>query len=117
MSISIQKSARVAAFFLGGAITVCGLHATAKAADQPPPSQKVSYADLNISKPAGAAVLYRRIVKAAHQVCEDNSVKGLASYQLINHCVDRAITQAVNDVGSPALSALLPHPPLKVASN
>lgn len=117
MSISIQNSTRVAAFFMSGLIAVGALHATAKAAEQPAPSQKVSYADLDISKPAGAAVLYRRIVRAAHQVCEDNTLKGLSTYRLINHCVDRAIDKAVNDVGSPALSALLPQKPFKVASN
>jgi UrcA family protein len=117
MSISIQNSIRVAAFMLSGAFVACALQASANAAEQPMPSQKVSYADLDISKPAGAVVLYRRIVKAAHQVCEDNTLKGMSTYRLINHCVDRAISRAVNDVGSPALSALLPHKPFKVASN
>ena len=85
--------------------------------EQPFPSKRVSYADLDISKPAGARVLYSRIVKAAHQVCEINTALNLATQHLIDRCAERAIDNAVRDVGAPALSALLPSKPLKVASN
>jgi UrcA family protein len=117
MNISIQNTARAAAFFLGGAIALCALHVTAKAAEEGFPTRKVGYADLDISKPAGARVLYSRIVRAAHQVCGIDQFKNLATEHLVKECTDQAIDKAVNDVGSPALSAMLPSKPLKVASN
>lgn len=117
MYISIQNTARAAAFFLGGAIALCALHLTATAAEQPLPSKRVSYADLDISKPAGARVLYGRIVTAAHHVCEINAAMTLATQRQVDRCAERAINDAVRDVGAPALSALLPSKPLKVASN
>jgi UrcA family protein len=117
MNTTIQNTARAAAFLLCGAIAVCTLQVTAHAADEGLPSKRVSYADLDISKPAGAKVLYRRIVKAAYQVCEINGYDSFGAAQLVKRCVDHAIDKAVKDVDSPALSALLPSTPLHVASN
>jgi UrcA family protein len=117
MNTTIQNTARAAAFLLCGAIAVCTLQLTAHAADEGMPSKRVSYADLDISKPAGAKVLYKRIVKAANEVCQINGFESFAAAQLVNRCMDRAIDNAVKDVGSPALSALRPSTPLHVASN
>ena len=116
MNISIKNTAQ-AAFFLGGAILLSALHLTATAAEQPLPSKRVSYADLDISKPAGAHLLYTRIVRAAHQVCEVDNPRNLVMQSSVDLCVESAIYNAVRDVGAPALSALLPGKPLKVASN
>jgi UrcA family protein len=117
MNTSIQNTARVAAFFLCSAIALCALQATARAADDGLPSKRVSYADLDISTPAGAKVLYRRIVRAAKDVCNSTGLDSLGAAQLTNRCIDYAIDNAVKDVGSPALSALRPSGPIHVASN
>ncbi len=117
MNTSIQNTARAAVFALCGAITLCTLHMTASAADQGLRSEKVTYADLDISKPAGAQVLYKRIMAAAHRVCEINQFKTLALAHRTSTCADHAIDNAVRDVGSPALSALRPSSLIKVASN
>jgi UrcA family protein len=117
MNTTIQNTARAAAFLLCGAIALCTLQVTARAADEGLPSKRVSYADLDISKPEGAKVLYRRIVKAANEVCDYPGLKTLGTAKAINHCIDFAIDNAVKDVGSPALSALRPRSVMHFASN
>jgi UrcA family protein len=117
MNTTIQYTARATAFLLCGAIALCTLQVTARAADDGLPSRKVSYADLDISKPAGAKVLYGRIVRAAKEVCQFTSFESLGINQMINRCVDHAIDNAVKDVGSPALSALRPNSVIHFASN
>lgn len=117
MNITIQNTARAAAFFLCGAIALCTLQVTAQASDDGLPTQRVSYADLDISKPAGAKVLYGRIVAAAHNVCALSGYRDLGSMQWMNKCTDRAIDKAVKDVGAPALSALRPNTVIHYASN
>jgi UrcA family protein len=117
MNTTIQNTARAAAFFLCGAIALCAVQVTASAADDGLPSKRVSFADLDISKPAGAKVLYGRIVKAAKEVCQFTSFESLGTSQMINRCVDHAIDNAVKEVGSPALSALRPKSVIHYASN
>jgi len=117
MNTTIQNTAHAATFFLCGAIALCTLQATARASDDALPSQRVSYADLDISKPAGAKVLYGRIVAAARHVCALDGNRDLGSMQWVNKCTDLAIDKAVKDVGSPALSALRPSTAIHFASN
>jgi UrcA family protein len=118
MNTTIQNTARAAAFLVCGAIAFCTLQLTAHAADDGLPSKRISYADLDISKPAGAKVLYGRIVRAAKEVCQSSGYESLGAAQLVTRCVDHAIDNAVKDVGSPALSALRPAAtPIHVASN
>jgi UrcA family protein len=64
----------------------------------------VRFADLDLSKLDGAAVLYRRLNQAAALVCSPLDSKRLgmaAQYQL---CVNHAIAGAVANVGRPMLS-------------
>jgi UrcA family protein len=117
MNTTIQNTARAASFLLCGAIALCTLQVTAQAADDVLPSKKVSYADLDISQPAGAKALYGRIVKAAREVCNYTGYDQLGAAQVRNRCIDYAIAKAVKDVGSPALSALRPHSVIHFASN
>jgi UrcA family protein len=117
MNTTIQNTARAAAFFLCGAIVFCTVQVTARASSDGLASQRVSYADLDISKPAGAKVLYGRIKAAARHVCALNGYNDLSSMQWANQCTDRAIDKAVKDVGSPALSALRPNSVIHYASN
>jgi len=117
MNTTIQNTARATAFFLCGAIALCTLQVTARASDDGLPTQRVSYADLDISKPAGAKVLYGRIVAAARHVCALDGNRDLGSMQWVNQCTDRAIDKAVKDVGAPALSALRPNTVIHYASN
>jgi UrcA family protein len=117
MNTTIQNTARAAAIFLCGAIALCSLQLTAQASDDALPAKRVSFADLDISKPADAKILYGRIVAAAHEVCTLSGYKDLRAMQRVNGCVDRAINNAVKDVDSPALSALRPSSMIHFASN
>jgi UrcA family protein len=116
MNTTIQNTARAAAFLLCGAIALCTLQITAHAADGGLPSKKVSYADLDISQPAGAKVLYGRIARAAREVCNYTGFDPLGAAQVRIRCINYAIDNAVKDVGSPTLSALRPNSVIHFAS-
>jgi UrcA family protein len=117
MNTTIQNTARAATLLFCAAIAFCTLQVTAQAADIWLPSKRVSYADLDISKPAGAKVLYTRIVKAANDVCRSAGFDSWGASQTVNRCINQAIEKAVKDVGSPALSALRPNSVIHYASN
>ncbi len=118
MNTNIQTTFRAAAFLLCGAMTVCGLQATARAADDGLPKETVGFADLDISKPAGAKTLYGRIVSAARRVCKNsNSYLDLQMRTQEQVCTDHAIDAAVKAVGSPQLSALRSAKVIHLASN
>jgi len=75
----------------------------ASAADSGAASRTVKFADLNISTPSGAHVLYRRIRAAAEVVCSD--------YFFLTdtdkaRCVRDAIADAVTKINQPALTAV-----------
>jgi UrcA family protein len=63
----------------------------------------VKYTDLNVSNPAGAAVLYARIKQAARQVCYPLGGRDPASQARMKACLNHAITEAVAKVDEPAL--------------
>ena len=82
-----------------------------------PPSLKVSYKELDVSKPAGAEELYRRIKRAANTVC-DESFRSMGPLRSAGHekkCIEKAIDNAVSDVNEPLLTALWQGQP-RVAS-
>lgn len=87
------------------------------------PSVVVKFADLNLSSPEGVTALYRRIHAAARDVCKSYDFRSAASILpgSADPCVRKAIQDAVNKVGHPALLAMYnaKHPqrvPITVAS-
>jgi UrcA family protein len=55
----------------------------------------VSYADLNLTTPGGAAKLHARVARAAKQVCQyDSGTRQLWQMQAQNACVTRALASA-----------------------
>lgn len=72
------------------------------------PHAAVKFADLNLSSPAGAAALYRRIYAAAHDVCGsfDADIRDLRGLSRHAACVHKAVRNAVAKVNQPALSAI-----------
>jgi UrcA family protein len=68
-------------------------------------SVEVSFRDLDLSTPSGAAKLYRRIYGAAQRVCgyEATSVNEQSIWQ---NCVRPAVAAAVAAVNSPLLTEL-----------
>lgn len=86
-----------------------GLTAVCAAADSSDfPSVVVKFADLNLSNPAGVTVLYRRINAAARDVCKSYDIRSGSSTRpgRADPCVRKAIQDAVNKVGHPALLAV-----------
>ena len=76
----------------------CGLGGRAPA--QPPivvdglPTAVVSYADLDLSGPAGQAVLNGRVRRAAATLCVDHGSRGVREAGLRQQCLDFALAQA-----------------------
>ena len=70
------------------------------------PQVKVTFGDLDVSSPQGAAVLYRRIKAAAETVCSPYWATGFAARANLSDCVRSAIAEAVNAVDQPALSQI-----------
>ena len=58
----------------------------------------VRFADLDLTRPAGAQALYGRIQRAAHEVCASNVPGGYD-----RSCADQAVARAVATVGAPLL--------------
>jgi UrcA family protein len=86
--------------------TVCLLGITPAWSAQPQaPSVTVSFRDLDLSNPAGATTLYRRIKSAAKQVCGYEGTD-LISKSIWNGCYTTAIADAVGKVNSPLLTAI-----------
>jgi len=95
----------IAAF--GTVSTLAMAAQTATAADLEGPKQLlVQYADLDLTRPAGAQVLFRRIQSAAKLVCSPLESKELL-HNRFEHCVSDAVARAVTHVDRPALSAYL----------
>jgi UrcA family protein len=83
-----------------GALTFYGIAPGSLAAPTPElRTQVVKFADLDLTRAAGAQELYRRIEQAARQVCP---AYGRGGYD--RGCADRAIAHAVADIGAPLLT-------------
>jgi UrcA family protein len=94
---------------------ILGALATAPAAAAEPvvrSSVRVSYADLDLSREAGARALLERIEAASQRVCGPRpSPRNLKINIHYRACYRDAVSQAVAEVESPLLSALLDAPP------
>jgi UrcA family protein len=88
------------------AYAMAAVSATAGAANEAPPSGVVRFADLNISDPAGAQTLYRRIQAAARRVCQFDAAWDINSSGNERGCYRHAVDQAVKGVNSAALSQI-----------
>ncbi len=66
-------------------------------------SVKVSYADLNLEKQAGAKALYRRLQQASKQACGHRGLKEAGTIKLLNEtrrCYHETLSEAVAEVDS-----------------
>ncbi|MDB6083629.1 MAG: hypothetical protein JWN43_1510 [Gammaproteobacteria bacterium] len=106
MNTTIRTTLYSTLYCLCAATTLVALQTPASAADDALPTRRVSYADLDISKPAGAKVLYRRIEAAAQEVCGMQRHNELATMGRNRACIEEAIAKAVTQVNSVALSDL-----------
>ena len=72
-------------------------------------SVKVPYADLNLAEEKGAAVLYRRLQVASESVCGIRLARDQRSLRwtkIAEDCYERALSAAVDSVGSEVLLSL-----------
>ena len=68
-------------------------------------SVEVSFRDLDLNTPSGAAKLYRRIQAAARNVCQYESTSPRAQ-TIWQYCVRPTVNAAVANVNSPLLTEL-----------
>ena len=68
-------------------------------------AQTVSYHDLDLSRPADAAVLYQRIGAAAAEVCERFDAGAASHQELRERCAARAIAATVAHLNDATLRA------------
>jgi UrcA family protein len=69
-----------------------------------PPQRTVNYADLDLTRKAGAETLLVRIKSAARAVCERPHSLEMTFGTPYRQCVDDAIGRAVADVNAPVLA-------------
>lgn len=92
-----------------GAFAVCTslVAYTAAAAEPKVKSLAVSFADLDLSKSAGAQTLYKRIKAAARHVCgPTDQYTFVTSASAFRQCFEKAVADAVAQVDRPSLTAL-----------
>jgi UrcA family protein len=65
----------------------------------------VHFADLDLTRSEGAAVLYQRLEAAAKSVCASLDARDVASQMRLRECVRTAIGSAVAKVDRPTLTA------------
>jgi UrcA family protein len=80
--------------------------AVAQSMDEPV-NIKVSYGDLDIGHPAGAAVLLHRLDAAARKACGGApDIRVLADVAAFDKCRGSALDRVVAEIHSPALTAV-----------
>ena len=90
------------------ALAVCTCLVSYSASAEPRvKSEAVSFADLDLSKAAGAQTLYKRIKAAARHVCGPaDRYTYLLPSKAFGKCLETAIADAVAQVDRPSLTAL-----------
>lgn len=106
---SIQRSTFCSVAFSS---VVCLLGAAQASAGEPAGSHSitVNYRDLNLSTIHGATVLYERLTRVAHSVCDGPQPGGVHAYQEWRSCYQAAMADAVAKVNSPLLTTLYRGP-------
>ena len=91
---------------LAGLCTAAPLYAGAVAAATPTQSVTVHFGDLNLHSEAGVQALYSRIQAATRVVCAPEPAGDRLAMLQFKACRGEALSNAVAQVGSPALAAL-----------
>jgi len=82
---------------------LCGFAGAATPEDVP--STVVRYAPASLATDGGTKALYRRLVKAAEDVCPTPHSSRIIP-EAVLECRDQAVARAVQQIGNPALAAL-----------
>jgi UrcA family protein len=86
-----------------GSLSVCADVIAAEQLHQSPPQRIVNFADLDLTRDAGAVTLYLRIKSAAKQVCPMELDAGFPGPSR-HRCIEQAINHAVVDVNAHTLT-------------
>jgi len=107
----ISKRARAGLVAAAGCLFVAAMSGTGAAlaadATDAVPSARVNYAGLDLTSEQGARILYERISSAAERVCENAGSRDLESFFASRACKHKAIAEAIAQVGSPRVAAIL----------
>lgn len=116
-NIVLQRGARHV-LIAGLATITLGLASTsfASGSDDGVRKQTVSFAELDLTKQAGAEALYERIKRAAFAVCGGYETPLPGIYTAKSRCFKTAVNEAVAKVNSPLLTALHQNQNTRVAS-
>jgi UrcA family protein len=87
---------------LGMASLAIGAHADESVVRAP--ARTVHYSDLNLNTQAGTEVLYKRIRRAAEQVCGDVGPRQLVEAAAARACVEQAVIGSIRAVNNPRLT-------------
>ena len=90
------------------ALAVSPINSAAAADNSVNWTRVVPYADLDLSREAGAKTLYARLVAAAREVCEPDFFAMNPSVGKA-HCMENALGSAVASVNAPTLTELVQH--------
>jgi UrcA family protein len=103
----VRTSAIRMAWVILATVPITTIVANAAQAGEPadPPHKVVSFRDLNLNSPEGAAVLYARIKSAANEVC-GNPDRFDLSHLMMQTCVKEAVSRAIAQVNRPMLTSL-----------
>ena len=89
------------------AVLVALVSGCAMAGPPADPAKTVSYADLNLKSTAGVDALYKRIKKAAYEVCQmPTGTRQIRIEQEFKACKADAVDRAVQQTNLPMLTAL-----------
>lgn len=72
---------------------------------EPPPSRRVNYGDLDLTRDPGVAALYSRIRAAAYSVCPRERDWADKWIERAETCRFQAVARAVADVNAPQLTS------------
>jgi UrcA family protein len=107
MNTSTSRTQRLARAGIAALAVCASPFAYGASAEDGVKSQTVSFADLDLSKPAGAQTLYKRITKAARQVCGPaDKYSYITPRKAFRECYEEAVAAAVAQVDRPSLTAL-----------
>ena len=95
------------AMILCGVVGAAGIGAVSAATpDEESSSIAVKYHAQELATEAGARVLYRKLVRAAEEVCPPNSASPLMLSPAVAKCRAQSIARAVFKVNNPSLMAV-----------
>ena len=95
------------AMILCGVVGAAGIGAVSAATpDDESPSIAVKYDPQAISSLDGARALYRKLVRAAEEVCPTNSASPLVPSPAVAECRAQSVARAVFKINNPSLVAV-----------